>query len=455
MYDNDLRSIQEARDLARAGQAAAAKLASYSARQIEAIIQNMVTAAERDAWLLAQMAVDETGFGNTADKMFKNHVAAGVFYDAIREIKTIGVISEDPRRKIVEIAEPVGLVLGIISSTNPTSTVIFKSIMALKARNSIVFSPHPQAASCTQAAAALMSKAAIDAGAPEGIITCLTTPARVAVDELMSCDEVKTIIVTGGPGLVKAAYDSGKPALGIGAGNTPAYLERSARVTGAVHDIMASKTFDYGTVCASEQAVIVEECNRDAAVAAFCREGGYFMSPSQCADVCELLFREGSNAMNPKFVGQPPRVIAEAAGIPVPVNTRALLGEQWGVGPDEPLSYEKLTTVLGFYTVKNKEEARKLCADLLQNGAGHTLSLHTEDEDIVREFSAGLASRTLVNTGATQGAIGLSTGLLPSLTLGCKNRDGSATSENAGPQHLLRIKKVAYGLRSVDDLLLL
>ena len=451
-YDKDLRSVQEARDLARRGQAAASKLATFTESQIDAIVRNMVAVAEQNAQTLAQMAVSETGFGNSEDKAFKNHLASGVLYDAIRDMKTVGVIREDREHKITEVAEPVGLLMGIIPSTNPTATVLFKSIIALKARNGIVFSPHPAAAKCTQKAAELMAEAACDGGAPAGIISCLPTPTIEATNELMKCDEVRMIIATGGPGMVKAAYSSGKPALGVGAGNTPAYIERSARVDGAVHNIIASKTFDYGTICASEQSVIVEECNREAVMTAFRRQGGYFMTPAETAKVCALLFKGPGHAMNAQFVGRSPQVIAQAAGITVPADTKVLIGEQQGVGPDYPLSYEKLTTVLGFYTVKDKEEACDLCIELLQNGIGHTLSLHTSDESIVREFSVKPASRILVNTGSTQGSTGLTTGLLPSLTLGCGSWGGSSVSENVGPQHLINVKRIAWGIVSVDSL---
>jgi len=253
----------------------------------------------------------------------------------------------------------MGLVMGIVPSTNPTSTTIFKAMIAIKSRNAIVFAPHPSAAKCTIKAANLMLEAAVAAGAPANVISCVTTPTMASTDELMKSKEVAIIIATGGPGMVKAAYSAGKPALGVGAGNSPAYIERTANIKQAVSDIMASKTFDYGTICASEQSVIVEECTRDQVVEEFKKQGAYFMTPEETKKVCALLFKNGHN-MNAKFVGRSPQVIAEAAGITIPAGARVLIGEQQGVGEGNPLSYEKLTTVLGFYTEKDGQEHGRL-----------------------------------------------------------------------------------------------
>ena len=355
--DYDLRSVQEARDLARKGQIATEKLATYTEDQIDRIIRNMVRVAEENAVTLAQMAVEETGFGKVADKTYKNHMASTLLYDAIKDMKTIGVIHEDPALGTMDVADPVGLLMGIVPSTNPTSTAIFKSIIAVKARNAIVFSPHPSAVKCTARAAELMAQAAVEAGAPENTIGCITKTSMPATNELMHCKEVKMIIATGGPGMVKAAYSAGKPALGVGAGNSPAYIERTANIKQAVTNIIASKTFDYGTICASEQSIICEECNKDAVIAELKAQGAYFMSPEETDKVCKLLFKNGGHAMNAKFVGRSPLVIASAAGISVPENTTVLIGPQGGVGDGYPLSYEKLTTVLAFYVVKDWHEA--------------------------------------------------------------------------------------------------
>lgn len=450
-YDYDLQSIQESRTLARLGKIAADQFAGYSEEQVDKILQNMVRVAEENSVMLAQMAVEDTGFGKVEDKTYKNHMASTLVYNYIKDMKCAGILREDSINKMMEVADPVGLIMGIVPSTNPTSTVIYKSMIALKARNAIVFSPHPSALRCTLKAATLMREAAAAAGAPDNIISCQALPTLQATDELMKCKEVSLIIATGGPGMVKAAYSAGKPALGVGAGNSPAYIERTADVRRAVMDIIASKTFDNGTICASEQSVVCEEVNRDQVIAEFKRQGGYFMTAEETDKVCKLLFKNG-HAMSARFVGRSPQVIASAAGIHIPEGTRVLLGEQKGVGEGYPLSYEKLTTVLGFYTVRDWHEACELSIQLLQNGIGHTMNIHTENSEIVREFSKKPASRILVNTGGTQGGTGASTALAPAFTLGCGTWGGSATSENVTPMHLVNIKKVVYGLKDVTTL---
>lgn len=452
-FDQDLCSIQEARDLARQGAVAAKKMACMTAEQIDRILRSMIEAAEEHAACLAKMAVEETGFGKVLDKAYKNHAASTLLYEDIRDMKTVGIISEDKSKGILEVAAPAGLVMGIVPSTNPTSTVIYKSMIAIKAGNAIVFSPHPSAAKCTLRAAEVMKEAALKAGAPEGVIGCISIPTMAATNELMHCKEVALIIATGGPGMVKAAYSAGKPAIGVGAGNSPAYIERTADVKAAVSAIMASKTFDYGTICASEQSIICEECNHDEVVAELKRQGAYFMDREETKKVCSLLFKNGGHAMNAKFVGRSPQVIAQAAGINVPDTARVLIGEQDGVGEGYPLSYEKLTTVLAFYTVKDWEEACHLSIELLQNGIGHTMSLHTKDDEIVRKFAVKPASRILVNTGGSMGGTGISTGLNIAFTLGCGTCGGSSVSENVSPLNLINIKKVAYGLKNCTTLI--
>ena len=443
------QSVQEARDLARAGKKASDTIASFDEVQIERIILAMVKAAEASAVELAEMAAEETGFGKVEDKTFKNLLASTELYKYIRDKKTVGIIREDTANKIIEIADPMGLLLGIIPSTNPTSTTIFKAIIALKARNGIVFSPHPSAAKCTYKAAQIMHSAAVSAGAPEGIIGCLENLSVNATNELMKCKEVALIIATGGSAMVKAAYSAGKPALGVGPGNVPAYIERTANVPKAVANIIASKTFDYGTICASEQSVIVEDHMREQVIAEFKRQGGYFMTAEETAKVSAKLFKKGF-AMNAELVGRSPQVIAEAAGISIPAGTTVLLGEQEGVGENFPLSYEKLTTVLAFYTVRNWVEACELSIELLKNGGiGHTFALHSEDRDIVLKFAEKPVFRILVNTGSTQGAVGASTALPPSFTLGSGTWGGSSTSDNVGPEHLINIKRIAYGTKDI------
>jgi acetaldehyde dehydrogenase (acetylating) len=450
-FDYDLRSIQEVRNLAKNGKLAADQIAEYTEEQIDKILCNMVKVASENAVLLAKMAVEETGFGKVEDKTYKNHLASAILYKSIKDMKTIGVIDEKTEEKVMDIAEPVGLIMGIVPSTNPTSTVIYKSMISIKSRNSIVFSPHPSAAKCTLKAAELMNQAAVAAGAPANLIGCISLPTMEATNALMKSKEVKMIIATGGPGMVKASYSAGKPALGVGAGNCPAYIERTANIKKAVTNILASKTFDYGTICASEQSVVVEECSREQVIAEFKSQGGYFMSPEETRKVCGLLFKNGQ-AMNAKFVGRSPQVIASAAGFSIPEGTRVLIGEQQGVGPEFPLSYEKLTSVLAFYTVRDWQEACELCIKLLQNGIGHSMSIHTEDRDMVMKFAKKPAARILVNTGSTQGATGASTALMPAFTLGCGTWGGSSVSENVSPIHLINIKRVAYGLKDCSTL---
>lgn len=451
MLDRDLSSIQHARDLARKGKIAATKISEYTEEQIDKIIKNMVKVANENEYCLAKMAVEETGFGKVDDKAFKNHLASTILYDSIKDMKTVGIIDEDEKNKTMSIAEPMGLILGIVPSTNPTSTAIFKSIISIKSRNAIVFSPHPSALKCTLKAVKLMCQAAVEAGAPEDIATCLEMCTMEATNELMKAPEVALIIATGGPGMVKAAYSSGKPALGVGAGNSPAYIERTANIKKAITNIVASKTFDNGTICASEQSIICEECNKEEVIRELEKQGGYFMSPEETEKVCAILFKNG-HAMNAKFVGRSADVIAKAAGFITPNGTKILIGKQNGVGAGNPLSFEKLTTVLGFYVVKDWHEACELSIELLQNGIGHTMSIHTEDLDIVRKFAKKPASRILVNTGGSQGGTGASTGLMPSFTLGCGTWGGSSISENVTPMHLLNIKKVAFGLIDCAEL---
>lgn len=452
VFDNDLQSIQEARSLARAGKKAQEQLAHFNEQQIDAIIQNMVKVAEKHAVELAEMAVSETGFGKVVDKTFKNHHASSELYSFIKEMKTVGIIKNDPQTKLIEIAEPMGLLMGIVPSTNPTSTVIYKAIIAIKARNGIVISPHPSALKATMRATELMNEAAVAAGAPNHIVTCISKPSMAATNELMRRPEIALIIATGGAAMVKSAYSVGKPALGVGPGNVPAYIERSANIPKAVANIIASKTFDYGTICASEQTVIVEKVIEADVVREFESQGCYFMTAEETAKVSSILFVKG-HAMNAKFVGRGPEVIAEAAGITIPSGTKILLGRQQSVGASDPLSYEKLTTVLGFYTVEDWEEACELTLALLNNGGvGHSFAIHTENPDIVMKFSEKPVFRILVNTGSTQGGVGVSTGLSPAFTLGCGTWGGSATSDNVTPLHLINIKRVAYGIKDCQPL---
>lgn len=450
-FDFDLKSIQAARDLARRGKIASQQIKDFSFEQIDKIIRAIAEAGELHAKELAELAVEETGFGVVKDKLYKNHAASGLLYEEIKNKQTIGVIGADEHKQTITIADPVGLIMGIVPSTNPTSTVLYKSMIAIKSRNAIVFSPHPSALKCTLRAVEIVHEAAVKAGAPENIVQGISLASIEATNTLMRADEVKLIIATGGPAMVKAAYSAGKPAIGVGAGNSPAFIERSADIQKAVTNIMASKTFDNGTVCASEQSIIVEHCNREAVIAEFKKQGAYFMTQEETDKVCKILFNNG-HAMNAKFVGRSAKVIADACGISIPANTRVLVGEQFGVGDKWPLSYEKLTSVLGFYTVADWKEACTLSIELLQNGIGHTMSLHTEDKNVAMKFSIKPASRILINTGGTMGGVGLSTGLSIAFTLGCGTLGGSSVSENVGPEHLINLKKLVYGIVDADKL---
>jgi len=442
--DKDLLSVQEARNLVKKAKSAQEILSSYDHNQIDRIIRSMAETASKNANRLAELAHEETGFGKVEDKRYKNILASEVLYNYIKDMRTTGIINEDPERKIIEIAEPVGVIAGIVPSTNPTSTVIYKSMISIKSRNSIVFTPHPSAAGCTLEAARLMNEAAVAGGSPDGAVLCLSNVTMEATRELMEHDDIALILATGGSAMVKSAYSSGKPALGVGPGNVPAYIERTADIKKAVECIIKSKTFDNGTICASEQSVIVEECIKDKVVDEFRRQGAYFMNKDEIGILAQKLFKQNF-AMNSQLVGRSPQMIAEKAGLTIPQGTKVLIGEQQGVGANYPLSYEKLTTVLGFYTVKDWKEACELCIKLIRNGGvGHSMVIHSQNRELILEFSRKPVFRILVNVPSSQGAVGAQTGLAPSFTLGCGTWGGSSTSDNVTPMHLINIKRVAY-----------
>lgn len=449
--DYDLSSIQEARDLARKAKEAQRILAGYNQEQIDKIVAAMSEAAVANAEWLARMAVDETKFGIFQHKVKKNLFAAKNVFEYIKNMKTVGILSEDPRNKVIEAAVPMGVVMGIIPSTNPTSTTIYKALVTLKAGNGIVFSPHPNACRCINATAQVLHEAAVKAGAPEGIIGCLTKVTLAATNELMKHDDISIILATGGPGLVKAAYSAGKPAYGVGAGNAPVFIERSADIKKAVADIITGKTFDNGVVCASENSVLVDEPIEDQVVAEFKAQGAYFLTKDEVEKVSRVVMTP-KGGMNAALVGKGPKVIADKAGITIPEGTKILIAPLDGYGPGFPLSYEKLTTVLAYYVVKDWEEACHLSIELLNlMGAGHTFVIHSQNDEIIREFIKKPASRILVNTPASLGGIGYTTGLAPSLTLGCGTISGSSTSDNVTPMHLINIKRLAYGTNDIAE----
>lgn len=448
--DYDLSSVQQARDLARQAKKAHDILCSFSEEKIDKILAAMVKAVEQDSEKLARLAVEETKYGVVEHKKIKNLFAACEVYKFIRNTKTTGIIKDSKETGIIEAAVPVGVVLAITPTTNPTSTVIHNALCAVKAGNAIVFAPHPNAVKCSSAAASLLNEAAVASGAPAGIISCLTQATMKAVDELMHHEDIAVIVATGGSGMVRAAYSAGKPAFGVGPGNVPVFIERTADIKQAVSDIIASKTFDNGMICASEQAIIADEPVAAAITAEFKRQGAYFLNKEQTEKVGRAVMTP-TGGMNAALVGQKAGYIAQKAGFEVPAGTKLLIAPLSGYGPEHPLSHEKLTSVLAFYTAKDWHEACLLSIELLKlGGIGHTFSIHSTDEKIIREFIRKPVFRIVVNTPSALGAIGYTTNLTPSLTLGCGTWGGSSISENLGPHHLVNIKRIAYGCRKAE-----
>lgn len=448
--DYDLRIIQEARDLARKAKEAQEILAAFSEEKINKILASISEAAIENARWLAKMAVDETKYGVVEHKVIKNLFAGKDVYEYIKGLKTTGIIKEDPVNKLVEVAVPVGVILGIIPTTNPTSTLIHNSLCAIKAGNAIVFSPHPAAIKCSNAAAQIVNEAAVKAGAPDGIVSCMSKVSMQAVNELMHHEAIALIVATGGSAMVKAAYSAGKPALGVGPGNVPAFVERTANIQQAVKDIITSKTFDNGMICASEQAIIIDEPIKDQVINELKKQSCYFLDRDEVDKVSRLIMTP-KGGMNPAFVGKSPDFIAAKAGIEVPAGTKILIAPLEGYGPEYPLSYEKLTTVLGLYVVKDWHEGCLLSIELLKlGGIGHSFVIHSQNDEVIREFIQKPVFRILVNTPSALGGIGYSTGLAPSMTLGCGTWGGSSLSDNLTPLHLINIKKLAYGTVNVD-----
>ena len=444
--DKDLQARQEARTLAKQAFAAQKQLARMTQEQLDKIVEAMAKAFSREAPALAQMAVEETGFGNVEDKIRKNRFASDTVATAVRNMKTVGVLRELPEEKLWEVAVPVGVIAAIVPSTNPTSTVCYKAIIALKAGNSIVFSPHPKAIVATRQAAKIVAEAAEAAGAPRGCVACMSIPSLQGCQELMSADPVGLILATGGPAMVKAAYSSGKPAIGVGAGNGPAYIHSSADVKQAVRCILESKTFDNGTVCASEQSIIVEKSMEDAVKMEAVQQGFYFMDEKQAGALAKLLFKP-NGALSPDVVGKTAEHLARMAGFSVPAGTKILVAREREAGPSVPYSMEKLCPVLAFYVMDNEEQVLNKCIEVLTHeGSGHTFAMHAEDVEAVRRFARKIpVSRFLVNTPAALGGIGASTNLFPALTLGCGAVGGSSSSNNISPMDLINIRRVAWG----------
>ncbi len=420
--------------------------ATYTQEQVDKIFLAAASAANKARIPLAKMAVEETGMGIVEDKVIKNNYASEYIYNAYKDTKTCGVIEEDKAFGIKKIADPIGVIAAVIPTTNPTSTAIFKCLLALKTRNAIIISPHPRAKNCTIAAAKLVLEAAVEAGAPEGIIDWIDVPSLDMTNTVMK--EADIILATGGPGMVKAAYSSGKPALGVGAGNTPAIIDDSADILLAVNSIIHSKTFDNGMICASEQSVIVMENIYDTVKEEFAARGCYFLNPAETEKVRKTIIING--ALNAKIVGQPAAKIAELSGVTVPEGTKILIGEVESVDISEEFAHEKLSPVLAMYKAENFEDALAKAEHLVADGGyGHTSSLYVNEVTEVakiNEFAARMKTcRILVNTPSSHGGIGdlYNFKLAPSLTLGCGSWGGNSVSENVGVKHLVNIKTVA------------
>ena len=443
--DKDLQARQEARCLAKKAEQAQETLAQMSQQQLDSIVKAVADAFYEKALELAEMAVRETGFGNAEDKITKNRFASRTLWDAIKNMKTVGVLKGSSGDKLWEVGVPVGVIAAIVPSTNPTSTVCYKAMIALKAGCSIVFSPHPKAMECTRRAAQIVMEAALKAGAPAGSVACLSIPSLEGCRELMSAPQTRLILATGGPAMVRAAYSSGKPAIGVGAGNGPAYIHHSADVELAVDCILRSKTFDYGTVCASEQSIIVEKDMEQTVRKVAAGKGFYFMTAEEAGQLAKLLFKP-NGTLNPQIVGKSAVTLAQMAGFHVPQFVKVLVAREQEAGPTRPYSMEKLCPVLALFVMDSEDAVLAKAIEVLKHeGSGHTFAIHAKDEEVVRKFALQIpVSRFLVNTPAALGGIGATTPLFPALTLGCGAVGGSSSSNNISPMDLINIRRVAW-----------
>lgn len=453
LYDKDLLSMQEVRELVGAAKKAQQILATKSQEEVDRIVRSIANAGVRNARRLAQLAHEDTGFGIVDDKVIKNVFASRGVYEYIKDMKTIGDLGYDAEKKLRCIAVPVGVIAGLIPSTNPTSTALFKAEIAIKAGNAIVFSPHPTALRCIMETVKVIRQAIAEAGGPEDLVSCITIPTMQATDNLMKHKDVAMILATGGSAMVRAAYSSGTPAIGVGPGNGPAYIDASADIPLAVKRILDSKTFDNGTICASEQSVICVAEMRPVIQAEMEKQGAYFLNNEERAKLGKFILR-ANGTMNPEIVGRSVQTIAKLAGLEIPASARVLVADEDGVGRGHPYSNEKLGPILAFYTGTDYKDVCDICCTILHyEGKGHTFSMHCNDEKIVDYFAVRIpASRFMVNTPSALGGIGGSTGLMPSLTLGCGAIGGSATSENVGPMNLLDKRYIAYGLREIEEI---
>lgn len=440
-------SVEELEELIQKVKKAQAEYATYSQEQVDEIFRRVAIAANDQRISLARLAVKDTGMGVLEDKVIKNHFSSEYIYNKYRNDKTCGMIAKDNSYGIKRIAEPIGILAGIVPVTNPTSTTIFKSLISLKTRNAIIFSPHPKAKNCTREAGRIILEAAVEAGAPENIIGWIDEPSIELSQMLMQHKDINLILATGGPGMVKAAYSSGKPAIGVGAGNTPAIIDETAHIKMAVSSILMSKTFDNGVICASEQSVTVLEQVYNQVKEEFENRGAYILSAKEKEKVGEIIIVDGH--VNPQIVGQPAAKIAELAGLNIPQNTKVLIAEVEEVGETEPFSYEKLSPTLAMYRAKDFKEAVDKAVELVRfGGIGHTSVLYTDQINSERKDYFGTKMKTgriLVNMPSSQGAIGdiYNFKLEPSLTLGCGSWGGNSVSENVGVKHLMNVKTIA------------
>lgn len=443
--DADLKSMTQARAYAARAREAQKVLAGFGQEQIDRIVEAMAEAGRKDAERLGRLAHEETGFGSAKDKTQKNLFCSVDVPASFRGMKTVGVLREDPVKKIVEIAEPMGVVAAVIPSTNPTSTTIFKALVSVKARNAVVMAPHPSARKCILETVRVMHGPAVAAGMPPDAVLCMDEVTLEGTQELMKTRDTAVIVATGGTGLVRAAYSSGKPAYGVGPGNVPSYVHSSADVPKAVRDIVAGKTFDNGTLCSSEQAIVCDAAIADQVVAELKKNDAYLLDETEAAAVAQVVVTPQRLA-NPAIVGRPAPYIAEKAGLKVPPSTRVLVATLAGVGRDHPLSIEKLSPVLALYVVKDWKEGSERCLQLLRfGGTGHTMGIHCRDEKLVREFAMDKpVYRIIVNTQTAMGATGYATALAPSMSLGCGAYAGNITSDNVTPMHLMNTKRIAW-----------
>ncbi|HTX78691.1 MAG TPA: aldehyde dehydrogenase family protein [Longilinea sp.] len=445
--DKDLLSVQEARTLVNEAYAAWQIWAKASQEEVDRVCAAMAEAAYGAAERLGRLAYEETGYGNPLHKKLKNQFAARNVWESIKNIKTVGVIRNDVEHHIVEIAWPMGVIAALTPSTNPTSTVIYKVLSAVKARDAIIIAPHPSAQRCCYETAVLMAQVAEQNGAPHGLIACMQNISLQGTNELMTHKRTALILATGGTPMVHAAHSTGKPAYGVGPGNVPVYVDRSADVEKAARYIVASKAFDCSTICATEQAVVADKPIASTLAQLMQEQGAYFTDERQTDALRKLLFTP-DGGINSTTVGKPADTLAAMAGFSVPPGTRILVTRINRVGREEPLSREKLTTVLAWYEAENWESGCERCIELIQfGGRGHSLSIHARDESVIMAF--GLEKpvfRIVVNTMATLGAIGLTTGVMPSLTLGAGGVGGSITGDNITAYHLFNVKRLAYEL---------